>query len=115
MSRSAVKFVDTSYGRLAYRTGGDAAGVPLLLNQRYRGTMEDWDPAFIQKLAENRRVIRFDSAGVGLSAGERPVPPADRRRLRQCCGAARPLHRHRSADAGHQYDHHMHAPAHRDR
>ena len=45
---------------------------PLLLCQRFRGTMEDWDPEFISRLAVGRQVIRFDSAGIGESEGETP-------------------------------------------
>ena len=64
--------VETRYGLLAYRVDGDADGPPLVLAQRFLGTMEDWDPAFIAALAAKRRVIRFDNAGVGDSSGEAP-------------------------------------------
>lgn len=67
-----VQSVDTRFGQLAYRTDGARGGTPLLLLQRYRGTMDDWDPAFISGLAKHHHVIRFDSAGVGWSEGETP-------------------------------------------
>lgn len=70
MPDSAVKFVPTSFGRLAYRESG--SGRSLLLNQRYRATMDDWEPDLIAKLASRRRVIWFDSAGVGRSEGQAP-------------------------------------------
>ncbi|CAL74397.1 conserved hypothetical protein; putative alpha/beta hydrolase [Bradyrhizobium sp. ORS 278] len=64
--------LQTSYGELAWREDGAAGGVPLLLLQRFRGTMDDWDPAFIQAISADRRVIRFDSAGIGRSEGAVP-------------------------------------------
>jgi pimeloyl-ACP methyl ester carboxylesterase len=64
--------VDTAFGRLAVRVDGDWASPPLLLCQRFRGTMDDWDPEFIAQLAAGRRVVRFDSAGIGDSTGETP-------------------------------------------
>jgi pimeloyl-ACP methyl ester carboxylesterase len=64
--------VTTPHGIIAVRIDGDPAGPPLLLCQRFRGTMDDWDPEFIALLAQGRRVIRFDSAGVGESGGITP-------------------------------------------
>lgn len=64
--------VETRSGLLATRTNGDPALPPLVLCQRFRGTMDDWDPAFIERLTAGRRVIRFDSAGIGESQGETP-------------------------------------------
>jgi pimeloyl-ACP methyl ester carboxylesterase len=66
------KMVTTPLGKLAVRFDGCADMAPLLLCQRFRGTMEDWDPEFIARLAVGRQVIRFDSAGVGESEGETP-------------------------------------------
>jgi pimeloyl-ACP methyl ester carboxylesterase len=34
--------------------------------------MDDWDPAVVDALAAERRVILFDNAGIGLSTGETP-------------------------------------------
>jgi pimeloyl-ACP methyl ester carboxylesterase len=56
----------------AYRDVGKADGPPLVLLQRFRGTMDDWDPKLIDRLAAKRRVILFDNVGVGLSSGETP-------------------------------------------
>jgi pimeloyl-ACP methyl ester carboxylesterase len=53
---------------LAYRdTGG--AGRPVVLFQHFRGNLDNWDPALIDELAKNRRVITFDYEGVGGSEG----------------------------------------------
>lgn len=65
-------YVETPFGALAYRQDGDGPGLPLLLCQRFRGTLDDWDPAFLGPLATHRRIIRFDSAGIGGSGGSVP-------------------------------------------
>lgn len=70
---STIKYVQTSVGKLAYRVTGTAAGVPLLMTNRFRGTLDDWDPAFIDALARQRTVVTFDSAGIGRSEGEVPT------------------------------------------
>jgi pimeloyl-ACP methyl ester carboxylesterase len=55
----------------AYRDTGPAANgdVPLVLFQHFRGNLDNWDPALIDALALARRVITFDTAGVGGSTG----------------------------------------------
>ncbi len=72
MADENIRFAETRFGRLAYRIDGQGDGVPLLLAQRYRATIDDWDPRFLAKLAADRRVIRFDNAGVGRSGGDAP-------------------------------------------
>ena len=57
----------------AYRdTGGSEATVPLVLLQHFRGNLDGWDPALIDALAQARRVVTFDNAGVGGSTGTTP-------------------------------------------
>jgi pimeloyl-ACP methyl ester carboxylesterase len=56
----------------AYRDTGGEDGVPLVLLQHFRGNLDNWDPALIDALAANRRVITFDNAGVGGSTGTTP-------------------------------------------
>jgi pimeloyl-ACP methyl ester carboxylesterase len=57
----------------AYRdTGGGEGAVPLVLLQHFRGNLDSWDPALIDALARNRRVVTFDNAGVGGSTGTTP-------------------------------------------
>jgi pimeloyl-ACP methyl ester carboxylesterase len=41
-----------------------------MLLTRFRATMDHWDPAFLDILASERRVILFDNAGVSESTGE---------------------------------------------
>ena len=55
----------------AYRdTRPDADGdVPLIALNHFRGNLDSWDPALIDALAANRRVIAFDYTGVGGSSG----------------------------------------------
>jgi hypothetical protein len=66
------KMVATRFGKLAVKVDGSAEMPPLLLCQRFRGTMDDRDPEFISRLAVGRQVIRFDSVGIGKSEGETP-------------------------------------------
>ncbi|MFQ6242651.1 alpha/beta fold hydrolase [Sinorhizobium meliloti] len=65
-------WLDTGQGRLATIEEGPDGGIPLVLLQRFRGTMDDWDPAFIKTISADRRVIRFDSSGIGRSEGQVP-------------------------------------------
>ncbi len=57
--------------RVATRSFGQ--GEPLVLLNRFRGTMDDWDPALVDALAQDRRVTIFDSSGVGETEGEVPT------------------------------------------
>ena len=57
--------------RFAFRIIG--AGSPVLCLQRFRGTMDDWDPRFVDAVAASHRVILFDNAGVSSSSGEVPM------------------------------------------
>lgn len=68
-----TRSIETPHGTLAFRAFGREGGVPLVLCQRFRGTLDDWDPAFLTALAAHRRVILFDSAGIGRSGGEVPT------------------------------------------
>jgi pimeloyl-ACP methyl ester carboxylesterase len=54
----------------AYRDTGPGDGVPLVLLQHFRGNLDNWDPALIDALAADRRVVTFDYAGVGGSTGK---------------------------------------------
>src|SRR5258706_11384090 len=56
----------------AYRRFGSGAGLPLLCVQHFTGTLDNWDPAVIDRLASGREVILFDNAGVGRSTGGVP-------------------------------------------
>ncbi len=55
---------------IAYRLVG--SGRPLVLLQRFRGTLDLWDPLFVDLLARRRQVLLFDAPGVGGSGGSVP-------------------------------------------
>jgi pimeloyl-ACP methyl ester carboxylesterase len=55
----------------AYRDLG-AGEVPLVLLQHFRGNLDNWDPALIDDLAAQRRVVTFDNVGVGGTTGVTP-------------------------------------------
>ena len=68
-----TQFAEANGIRFAYRRFGPAGGVPLVMHIHYRGTMDHWDPAVTDGLAQSREVILFDNAGVGASSGEVPA------------------------------------------
>ncbi|MEU9663807.1 alpha/beta fold hydrolase [Streptomyces chartreusis] len=53
-----------------YRRMGPRGGTPLVLAQRYRGTIDWWDPQFLDYLSEDHDVIVFDNVGIGYTTGE---------------------------------------------
>jgi pimeloyl-ACP methyl ester carboxylesterase len=60
----------------AYRRQGPAADRPLVLLQHFRGNLDNWDPALIDALSEDREVITFDNEGVGATTGPTPATVA---------------------------------------
>src|SRR5580765_1514739 len=68
-----TQFVEANGIRFAYRRFGNAAGVPLVFNQHYIGTMDYWDPTVTDGLARDREVILFNNAGVSSTSGEVPT------------------------------------------
>ena len=68
-----TQFVEANGIRFAYRRFGNAAGVPLVFNQHFTGTMDHWDPAVTDGFAGEREVILFNNAGVSSSSGEVPT------------------------------------------
>jgi pimeloyl-ACP methyl ester carboxylesterase len=58
----------------AYRRLGEpsTSAPPLVLLMHFRGNLDNWDPALVDALSENREVILFDNAGVGGSTGTVP-------------------------------------------
>ncbi|WP_301162055.1 alpha/beta hydrolase [uncultured Winogradskyella sp.] len=57
--------------KIAYRKKGN--GTPIILANRFRGTLDTWDPLFLDLLSKNNTVITFDYTGVGYSEGELPT------------------------------------------
>jgi pimeloyl-ACP methyl ester carboxylesterase len=68
-----TQFAEANGVRFAYRRFGNAAGVPLVFNQHFTGTMDHWDPAVTDGFAKDREVILFNNAGVSNSSGEVPT------------------------------------------
>lgn len=52
----------------AFREVGNGT-VPLVLLQHFRGNLENWDPAFVDELGAQRRVVAFDNVGVRATTG----------------------------------------------
>ena len=44
--------------QIAYRKIG--SGTPIILANRFRGTLDTWDPLFLDLLAESNTVVTFD-------------------------------------------------------
>jgi pimeloyl-ACP methyl ester carboxylesterase len=66
--------VDVDGATLVYRRFGNAESVapPLLCLQHFRGNLDNWDPALIDRIAREREVILLDNHGVGASTGTVP-------------------------------------------
>ncbi len=68
-----TQYIEANGIRFAYRRFGKPGTVPLVFNQHYVGTMDYWDPAVTDGLAESREVILFNNAGISSSSGEVPT------------------------------------------
>jgi pimeloyl-ACP methyl ester carboxylesterase len=57
-----------------YRRFGNAESKapPLLFLQHFRGNLDTWDPALVDRIAREREVILLDNRGVGASTGAVP-------------------------------------------
>lgn len=70
-----TKHLELDGRTLAYRKFGH--GAPLLLCVRFRGTMDSWDPVFLDSLVQQGfQVTVFDYSGLGRSTGEKSYNPA---------------------------------------
>lgn len=68
--RAPTRTVAVGADTVAYRTFG--RGTPLLLVNRFRGTIDTWDPAFLDALARHHTLYVFDLPGIGHSTGTQP-------------------------------------------
>jgi pimeloyl-ACP methyl ester carboxylesterase len=68
---SAANGIDYTYRQVGEGTRA------LVLLQHFRGNLDNWDPALIDALARERRVVTFDNAGVGGSTGTTPSTIAE--------------------------------------
>jgi pimeloyl-ACP methyl ester carboxylesterase len=71
--------VDIEGATLVYRRFGTAEtdAPALLCLQHFRGNLDNWDPALVDRLATEREVILVDNRGVGGSTGVVPDNVAD--------------------------------------
>jgi len=65
--RAKTNFVQIGERKIAYRSIGK--GLPIIMVNRFRGTLDTWDPAFLDALASGFNVITIDYTGTGLSTG----------------------------------------------
>ena len=72
-SKNAVtKTVDVGGTPFAYREVGPATGVAVVFLHHFTAVLDDWDPAVVDGIAAERRVILVDLRGVGGSGGTTP-------------------------------------------
>ncbi len=58
-----VSTISTSMGSVSYRTTG--SGHPLVLIMGFSGSMDAWEPSFVDSLARHYKVVIFDNPGIG--------------------------------------------------
>jgi pimeloyl-ACP methyl ester carboxylesterase len=63
VTSATARVAATADGTVGYREVG--SGPPLVLIMGYAGTMETWEPQFVDTLALHYRVVVFDNAGIG--------------------------------------------------
>lgn len=64
-------YIDVAGTKMAYRRFGNAStsAPPLVMIIHFRGTMDHWDPALINLLAQQRELVLLDYPGLGQSEG----------------------------------------------
>jgi len=68
---TATQYANIDNKQIAYRKIGN--GTPIILANRFRGTIDTWDPLFLDLLADKNTVVTFDYSGNGYSEGELPM------------------------------------------
>ena len=66
-----TQYANIDNKKIAYRKFGN--GTPIILANRFRGTLDTWDPLFLDLSAETNTVITFDYSGIGYSEGALPL------------------------------------------
>jgi pimeloyl-ACP methyl ester carboxylesterase len=69
---AVIKTVQVEGTSFAYREVGPTAGVPVVFLHHVTAVLDDWDPAVVDGIAAERRVILVDLRGVGGSGGTTP-------------------------------------------
>src|ERR1700689_3407237 len=70
-SSAPIRLIQVDSLNIAYKVIG--TGTPIIFLARFRGTLNDWDPAFVDAVAKSYQVILFDAPGVGRSSGIVPT------------------------------------------
>ena len=74
-----TQYVEANGIRFAYRRFGQnyaqsmGKTVPLVFNMHLNGTMDHWDPAVTDGIAQDREVVLFDNAGISSTSGDVPT------------------------------------------
>lgn len=69
--------IDVKGTPFTYRSFGKQGGIPIVFLQHFTGTMDNWDPAVTNALAQNHQVILFNNKGVSTSSGKTPDSVAE--------------------------------------
>jgi hypothetical protein len=64
-----TKFVEAGKLKIAYRSIGK--GLPIILVNRFRETLDKWDPAFLDTLSSMFNVLTIDYSGISLDCNGR--------------------------------------------
>ena len=70
--KAVTQFITAGGTKYAYRVLGDRKGTPLVMLASLGSSMDEWDPAVTNGLAQHYKVIIFDNQGVGSSSGTTP-------------------------------------------
>jgi pimeloyl-ACP methyl ester carboxylesterase len=71
--RSApTKGVDVGGTKFVYRELGAGTGMPVIFLNHLAAELDRWDPRVVDGIATRRRVIVFDTRGIGASEGKTP-------------------------------------------
>lgn len=70
LETAPTQYVQANGVKFSYRVLGPKSGTPLIMMQHFTGTMDYWDPAVVNGLAEKRPVVVFNNRGVGKTSGK---------------------------------------------
>jgi pimeloyl-ACP methyl ester carboxylesterase len=71
-SDAPTKTLKVGDADFAYRVIDGSSGPPVVFLHHFTGVLDDWDPAVIDGVARQHRVVVFDNRGVGRSTGKTP-------------------------------------------
>jgi pimeloyl-ACP methyl ester carboxylesterase len=71
-NEAVTKIQEVDGTPFAYREVGPTTGVPVVFLHHFTAVLDDWDPAVVDGIAAEHRVILVDLRGVGGSGGTTP-------------------------------------------